>query len=298
MSQELHEEFVSPLVTGKRPFEPEWFGERPEHYFRKLRPGIEAFPWGTLDPNDFEPRLLKRAQLSWTEAAFNEYCTAIAFTQLVQALLEVNAPVDLIGMASDFLADEMLHVEMTARLANELGGAANYQVDFTQLRLPIDDQLSPLQKANELVVRLCCVGEAFSLPMLAGCMKSSTHPLIKRVFEQIVKDEALHGRLGFLYLEWVDEFLDDKERARLGYCAGDTLLQLSQLWRNLKSRVVGDRTSEGYKVEDIHKLGWMVSSDYRQVAENSVRKEVVKPLSEFAIHIPSEMLEQILGSVP
>ena len=298
MSQELHEEFVSPLVIGKRPFEPEWFGEQPEHYFRKLRPGIEAFPWGTLDPNDFEPRLLKRAQLSWTEAAFNEYCTAIAFTQLVQALLEVNAPVDLIGMASDFLADEMLHVEMTARLANELGGAANYQVDFTQLRLPIDDQLSPLQKANELVVRLCCVGEAFSLPMLAGCMKSSTHPLIKRVFEQIVKDEALHGRLGFLYLEWVDEFLDDKERARLGYCAGDTLLQLSQLWRNLKSRVVGDRTSEGYKVEDIHKLGWMVSSDYKQVAENSVRIEVVKPLSEFAIHIPSEMLEQILGSVP
>jgi hypothetical protein len=295
MSKEFNDEFVSPLVTGKRPFEPEWFGEQPEHYFRKLRPGIEAFPWGTLDPNDFEPKLLKRAQLSWTEAAFNEYCTAVAFTQLVQALLEVNAPIDLIGMASDFLADEMLHVEMTARLANELGGGANYQVDFTQLQLKLDEHLSPMQRANELVVRVCCVGEAFSLPMLAGCMKSSTHPLIQKVFEQIVKDEALHGRLGFLYLEWADEFLDDEERARLGRCAGDTLLQLSLLWRNLKSRVVGDKTSEGYKVEDIRKLGWMISEDYRRVAEESVRKEVVGPLAEFDIEIPTSMLEQILS---
>ena len=127
-------------------------------------------------------------------------------------------------------------------------------------------------------------------------MRSSTRILLfKQVFEQIVKDEALHGRLGFLYLEWADEFLDEEERSRLAYCAGDTLLQLSQLWRNLKSRVVGDRTSEGYKIEDIHKLGWMVSSEYRQVAEDSVRKEVVKPLGEFGIHIPDEMLAKILS---
>ena len=287
-------DFVSPLVTGKRPFEPEWFGDQPEHYFRKLRPGVDSFPWGSITPERFEPRLLRSAQLSWTEAAFNEYCTAVAFTQLVQALLEINAPVDLIAMASDFLADEMLHVELTARLAAELGGAANYKIDFTELKIPLDLDLLPMQRTNELIVRVCCVGEAFSLPMLAGCMKSSTHPLIKKVFEQIVKDEALHGRLGFLYLEWADEYLDAAERQRLGECAGETLLQLSQLWVNLRSQVVDGFTSEGYKVEDIRALGWMLSEDYRVAAHQSVQREVVEPLAQFGIHVPDEMLAEVL----
>ena len=288
-------ELVSPLVRGLRPFEPEWYGAQPEHYFRKLRPGIEGFPWGTIDRSQFEPKLLKRAQLSWTEAAFNEYCTAVAFTQLVQALLEVNAPVDLTAMAGDFLADEMLHVELTARLATELGGAANYTVDFTTLQIPLDEALTPFQRANELVVRLCCVGEAFSLPMLAGCMQSATHPLIKQVFEQIVKDEALHGRLGFLYLEWADEHLDDEERDRLGRCAGETVLQLSPLWRRLKSEVRDGKTSEGYRVEDIRALGWMLSSDYRETARESIQREVAEPLAAFGIKIPAAMMEEALS---
>ena len=59
--------------------------------------------------------------------------------------------------------------------------------------------------------------------------------------------------------------------------------------------MVGDKTSEGYKVEDIRKLGWMISEDYRRVAEESVRKEVVGPLAEFDIEIPTSMLEQILS---
>ena len=60
-------------------------------------------------------------------------------------------------MASDFLADEMLHVELTARLAAELGGAANYQIDFAKLKLPLDPDLHPMQRSNELIVRICCV---------------------------------------------------------------------------------------------------------------------------------------------
>ena len=289
------DELVSPLVRGQRPFEPEWYGAQPAHYFRKIRPGIDDFPWGSIDPSRFEERLLKRAQLSWTEAAFNEYCTAVAFTQLVQALLEVNAPVDLTAMAGDFLADEMLHVELTARLATELGGAANYQVDFSKLQVPLDPSLSPFQRANELVVRLCCVGEAFSLPMLAGCMQSSTHPLIKKVFEQIVKDESQHGRLGFLYLEWADEYLDEEERRRLGRCAGETVLQLSPLWRRLRSEVQDGKTSEGYSVEDIRALGWMLSADYRRTARESIQREVAEPLAAFGIKIPEAMMEEALS---
>ena len=66
MNNKSELEFVSPLVRGKRPFEPEWFGSQPEHYFGKIRPGIDHFPWGTVKAEQFDPNLLKRAQLSWT----------------------------------------------------------------------------------------------------------------------------------------------------------------------------------------------------------------------------------------
>ena len=102
------------------------------------------------------------------------------------------------------------------------------------------------------------------------------------------------GRLGFLYLEWADEYLDDAERQRLAQCAGETLLQLSQLWVNLRSKVVDGFTSEGYKVEDIRALGWMLSEDYRVAAHQSVQREVVEPLAQFGIHVPDKMLAEVL----
>ena len=285
----------SPLTLGERPYEPEWFGHQPEHYFRKIRPGIEEFPWGTLEPAQYDPMLIKQAQLFWTEASFNEYGTAVAFTQLIQALLEVNAPVDLMAMASDFLADEMLHVELTARLASELGGGANCQIDFTQLKLPLDPTLSPMQKANELIIRICCVGEAFSLPMLAGSMKNATHPLVKRVFQQIVKDEALHGRLGFLYLEWADEFIDDQERTRLGHCVEEALTELSPLWLKLQDKVFDEQVRGQFNEAEIHQLGWLLPYDYSRLAEESVHREVLTPLSEFEIYVSKTVLSKLFS---
>lgn len=71
-------------------------------------------------------------------------------------------------MASDFVADEVLHVELTSRIAMELGGGAPYVVDFEDLRRRPAPELTARQRANELIVHVCCVGEAFSLPMLAS----------------------------------------------------------------------------------------------------------------------------------
>ena len=49
---------------------------------------------------------------------------------MLRALVDVRAPLDLLGMTSDFLADECSHVEIASRLAMELGGAAPRMVDF------------------------------------------------------------------------------------------------------------------------------------------------------------------------
>src|SRR5690606_14906120 len=120
------------------------------------------------------------------------FCTATAMGQLVAVMGRASVPIDLWGIASSFALEELLHVELCSRVAMRLGGGAPIVYDPDDLVLEFEDELTPLQQANELIVRLCCVGEVFSLPMLAGSMRAASNPLTKAVLEQIVRDESMH----------------------------------------------------------------------------------------------------------
>jgi len=270
---------------GVEKFDLEWLGGISEHHFRKVRPGVDELPWGTLDPSKYPAPLVDAARVSWTEAAFNEYCTAAAFAELIRALLEAKAPVDLIGMASDFISDEILHVELTSRIAMELGGGAPYEIDFQNLHRIPDYRLPPIQRANELIVHICCVAEAFSLPMLASAFGSATHPLPKLVLERIVKDEAPHGRLGFLYLDWLrdDERFDSAEKNRLADVVVETIASLAPIWQRLQSRVIDGITTEGYELAHVRELGWTEASLYKDRARRAIADDVLAPLSVYGI---------------
>ncbi len=279
----------------REPFELEWFGGVAAKYFRRIRPGVDDFPWGTLPVSEYPPLLVDRARVSWTEAAYNEYTTAYAFGELLLALLEAKAPIDLIGMAGDFVTDEMLHVELTSRLAMELGGGSPHQVDFSGLsQRPAHGPA--LCRAAELAVRICCVGEAFSLPMLAGCLKTSAHPLTHAVLERIVQDEAPHGRLGWLFLEWASDRLDDEERTRLAEVAVSTLRTFSPLWQRLTSRVSDGVTSEGFLLRQVNELGWMEASAYGERARRTVIEEIVEPLAGFGIALGQSVVSELCGA--
>ncbi|MFT3769529.1 MAG: ferritin-like domain-containing protein [Minicystis sp.] len=228
---------------------------------------------------------MRRARRSWTENAFNEHCTLVALGRMLQALGEAQAPLDLLRMASRFPEEEVLHVELCARVADRLGGLIPRPFDPDAIIPPIDPSLTPRQRATELVVRICCVGEAFSLPMLAGAMKSAAHPLTRAVLETIVEDEALHGRFGYLYLQWVEPDLRPAERDRLGRAASETLASYAPLWQRLTSRVEDGVTSEGFLLAHVHELGWMESTAYRSVALETIERSVRAPLARFGIDV-------------
>lgn len=243
------------------------------------------YPWDSLDPSRYPPRLVARARVGWTENAFNEFCTAAAMGQLLEALVKARAPLDLLSMASRFPLDEIIHIELCARMAMRLGGGAPIAYDPDDIVLDIDPSLTPLERANELVVRLCCVGEAFSFPMLSGALRSAAHPLSKAVLTKIVQDEALHGRLGFLYLDWIKNELSLAERDRLGKAAKATLEAYTPIWEKLGSVVKDGVTSEGFRIEHVHELGWMEASAYRVLAIRTVEDAVRAPLARAGIRM-------------
>jgi len=167
----------------------------------------------------------------------------------------------------------------------ELGGAAPWHVDFARLTPPDGDSRSPIERAVERGVRTSCVGEALSVPLLAGSMRSAAHPLTAAVLERIVQDEAPHARLGWLLLEWGDRFLDDDARRRLGVVAERAIRAYQPTWTGIDSRADGERTSEGFLLSHVHALGWMEAQAYAEAARRAVREEIVEPLARFGIHV-------------
>jgi hypothetical protein len=172
----------------------EMLGGSAERLMRRRRGAIDDLPWGSLAGAAISESDRAAARLVWTDSAFREYASAASFAALSTALLEAGAPIDLAAMCSDFVVDEMTHVELAARLACELGGAAPYHVDLARVS-PLATGDPPIERAAELAL-LTCVGEVLSVPSIAGALRATDQPLVRAVLARIVRDERPHARLG------------------------------------------------------------------------------------------------------
>ena len=252
-------------------FELFMLGGATEKRYRKMRPEIAHLPWGTLDPRAVPDDLVLAARKSWTLAAYQEHRTGAACAETVQAMIVARAPVDLVAVATRFPLDEMVHVEMCARLAEELGGGTH--VEFDPLELipspPWDEP--PLLRAADCVVRYFCVGEALSIPLLHGAWQATKLPLVRAVLGRIVRDEAAHGIFGWTFLDWIGDELTKDDRAHLAVVAGQMIDALTKSWESIKGRPHAN-------VDDIHALGWMETDAYMELARRSLRTRVLEPL--------------------
>jgi hypothetical protein len=263
----------------KTPFEVEWMGGTAESYFRKMRPAVDELAWGTLRTSDFAPTAVELARTSWTEVAINEYRAVASFGEVVRALADARAPLDLIAMASDFLGDECSHVEMASRMAMELGGAVERLVDVEYFT-PRPRGLTAMQRANELVLRISCIEEAFSGGTAAVSMRTTTHPLPHAVYEAILRDEAHHRRLGALYFEWALPRLDAAETERLGRVLLRTLDEIKFLWNPPEQALRAN-----LPIADMRALGWLEPLRFTEVAREVVVRDILDPLATIGISI-------------
>jgi hypothetical protein len=276
------------------PFELEWMGGPAEHHFRAARPAIDDLPWGTLEPGRFDKAAVEFARASWTEVAINEYRAVAAFSDVLRALVDVKAPLDLLGMTSDFLADECAHTEMASRLAMELGGAAPRSVDFDRFSTK-GRGATAQQRANDIVLRTSCIAEAFSGGTASVSLASTTHPLPRAVYETILRDEARHRRLGGLYFEWALSKLDEPELTRLGGILAQGIRALSPFW---KGRAARSKVPPAWPNEELRALGWLGPVPFAEVAREVVVRDILDPLATIGIVIPEAHRSELLTEAP
>lgn len=261
-------------------FELEILGGASERRYRRMRPEVENMPWGTLDLSSMseEDRILARR--AWTTAAYQEHRTAVGVTAALRALLEANAPLDLIGLASRFPLDETAHVEMCARMAMEAGGGTEILYQPDAVVMDADRALSPLMRAADLVVRFFCVGEALSIPLIRGTWKAARHPLPKAILGRILKDEAAHGTFGFIFLDWALPKLSESDKERLAESADLAIVSVSSTWDEIRARPPS-------KPCDGNPLAWLDSDAYLKLAARSMNQNVLKPLRDRGIPVKS-----------
>jgi hypothetical protein len=253
-------------------FELELLGGATERRYRKMRPEVERMPWGTLDLSQSSAEELVQARRSWTGAAYQEHRTAVACAATLRALLEAQAPLDLIATASRFPLDEMVHVELCARMAEECGGGTEIRYDPSAVVLDADRALRPILRLSELAVRFFCVGEAISIPLLRATWHHARHPLPKAVLGRIVKDEAAHGVFGFTVLDWAEDRLTLEDKQHLGKMADLAINFLEHQWAELAQRPRG-----GEHAGDV--LGWMQTEPYLLAARTALARDVMQPLA-------------------
>lgn len=253
-------------------FELELVGGAIERRYRALRPEVAEMPWGTLAPTVAEMPAKSRdsARRAWTSAAFQEHRTGAACAATLRSLIEARAPLDLVALASRFPLDEMVHVELCARVAAEYGGGAALEYDPEQIVAEIGQGAEPLLRAAHQVVAYFCVGEALSIPLLHGTWKACAHPLTRAVLRRIVEDEADHGTFGWAFLDWAAPHLTGDDRDALRETALRAIDGVLANWAAIEGR-----PADPHHVAD---LGWMASDVYLATARAALEKQVRAPL--------------------
>ncbi len=214
------------------PFQLSWHGGAPAERLHRRRPGGDQLPWGTLDLGRYPDEHGLEARRIWTNGVFTEYASAAAFSTLTTALLECCAPVDLVAMSADIVVDELFHVELSARLTMELGGAVPLDFDLAQIAPLADSGKRPLLRAAEIAITTSCVSESLSVPAMARSRALADDPLIRGVLDRLLADEGPHAQLGYWFLAWAADQLSNEERAQLAALAAETIEVYAPLWRN------------------------------------------------------------------
>jgi hypothetical protein len=254
------------------PFQPALLGGPWSRRLRPRRAWIDELPWNEPWPDDAQA-----ARWSWTQTAFSEYASAAAFAEIAAALAAAGAPIDMIAAAGDFLTDEIVHVEVSARIAAALGGGVLLEVDLTRLVKPSMSG-DPRMRAAELLVRTSCVGEALTVPLLKLARELSGSTVVAAAIRRIVHDEAMHAQLGAWFLDWADSWLDDDARAQLGEVAGAAVRAFAPL-------LGAGCTQSG--------MGVLACDRYDPVFIQAVERRVAAPLAARGIEIPAADLRAV-----
>jgi hypothetical protein len=177
-----------------------------------LPEGLRAADFEAFDRSAYPEAVLDIGRRAWSMRALDEYRSLAAFTELLAALSQLGVAVDLLGVGARVVRDEDRHVALCGRMVEALGGTAVLEGEPAWVR---GAEGGPRTFALSVIVGSLCIGETFSMRVLAAMRAHTIDPLAKRLVDQFAADESVHSRYGWACLEVLTPHLSEREKARI-----------------------------------------------------------------------------------
>lgn len=159
---------------------------------------VDEIDW-SLPELEVAPDVRELGRRTFQQRALDEQRSLVAFSELLTALCQAGAPVDVIGSMTRVVRDEALHVDLCDRMVRRLGGWDEAPPEPRWVSLPA---AWPLRKRIlATILGSLCVGETISVALFRAARENATDPVAHQVLTRMLADESFHGRFGWWWLE-------------------------------------------------------------------------------------------------
>jgi len=227
-----------------------------------------------------EPKADPAVRREWLRRVEAEYRSAALTSSLSHWLIQLSAPVKLIELALDIVADELAHAELSHRVYQAADGRKQLRLTRETLGLP----RSPLPLEHDVLlhgVEVFCLGETIAVRlfsrMRAGCDVDSARTALDR----ILRDEVRHRDFGWTLLEWLLTLPASAElRARLER-------ELPAMLGRVRKHYVRDLPDHSFDPER-RRWGLIPLDEYAEVYAQTLAKDYRPLLADLEFAIPDD----------
>lgn len=142
---------------------------------------------------------LQAARHNWRERMVSEHASARVFSALVGQAMHAGLSRREVYELTRMAREELDHGLLCARALVALGGEA--VADLPALDpIPAHEDAEPLEALLRNVLSVSCVSETVAVALVATEREQAGPPAIRRLLDQILKDEVGHARFGWRLL--------------------------------------------------------------------------------------------------
>ena len=168
-----------------------------------------------LDVGEVTAADLEAARTNWRERMASEHASARVFGALVGGMMNAGLPAAETSRVANMVRQELEHAELCATVLTALGSEPVAQV-AELAPVPEHADASPLEAILRNVISVGCCSETVAVALVATEREQAGPRPLRRVLDQILRDEIKHSRFGWRLVDRYAPALTAKERASLG----------------------------------------------------------------------------------
>lgn len=168
---------------------------------------------GRFEAGAYDPASVAEARVRWKKRMLDEYRSTTVFSALVAQLVEANATLDASAVVLEMAQDELRHAELCGEVVRAMGGQSRAKRETSVASIATHAGCTAEERALRNVL-VTSISEMYSVAFFVASLDRMTDPYLRSITRELLGDEVLHGRFGFLYLQGCEGWLEARPEVR------------------------------------------------------------------------------------